>query len=332
MRTEVKFAVVVVLVVVIAAAMYFLRREGDKPIPMVPARPSAQTVTPKVEELPLGRGPAPGTVTERTEPEESPASRPSGVTVKETPRVAERGRPLVKIDLNETASQPAPTPHPGRAGARGRLGRVARTGSTADRVFTNQPAKIDLENTEDNATKPLSAAEPTTATVHVVKPDETLYQIARQYYGRAEMWTIISRANQELHPSKLRVGQKLTIPAVAEAKTRFDGPAESAPGGAGKGKAYKVQSGDSLQSIAREHLGSAGRWKEIYELNKGRIGKPESLKVGQTIYLPEKAAKTAKAAKVAKTQKAAKPARKAAKAAKPTPVEKPPAEKAPSDQ
>lgn len=38
---------------------------------------------------------------------------------------------------------------------------------------------------------------------------------------------------------------------------------------------YIVKSGDCLSSIAKNNLGDAGRWKDIYELNKASIADPE---------------------------------------------------------
>ena len=49
---------------------------------------------------------------------------------------------------------------------------------------------------------------------------------------------------------------------------------------------YVIQEGDLLESIAREHLGSRNRWREIVELNPGL--NPRNLKLGHTIRLPAK--------------------------------------------
>lgn len=51
---------------------------------------------------------------------------------------------------------------------------------------------------------------------------------------------------------------------------------------------YKVEEGDSLVSIARNILKDGDRWREIYELNKAKIGKkPDVLFVGLEMKLPE---------------------------------------------
>lgn len=48
---------------------------------------------------------------------------------------------------------------------------------------------------------------------------------------------------------------------------------------------YKVKPGDTLSKIAAAELGGAERWQEIAELN--HIQQPESIKVGQTLQLPD---------------------------------------------
>jgi nucleoid-associated protein YgaU len=51
-------------------------------------------------------------------------------------------------------------------------------------------------------------------------------------------------------------------------------------------KTYVVQAGDSLGKIAKELLGDAARWPEIYELNKDRIKDPKLIQVGQELRIP----------------------------------------------
>ncbi|MFL7792798.1 MAG: LysM peptidoglycan-binding domain-containing protein [Anaerolineae bacterium] len=51
-------------------------------------------------------------------------------------------------------------------------------------------------------------------------------------------------------------------------------------------KTYVVQPGDSLSKIAKELLGDAARWSEIFELNKDQIKDPNLIQVGQELRLP----------------------------------------------
>jgi nucleoid-associated protein YgaU len=60
------------------------------------------------------------------------------------------------------------------------------------------------------------------------------------------------------------------------------GPA-AAPAAA---KTYTVQAGDTLGYIAKEHLGSAGAYMKIFELNKDQLTDPDKIKPGQVLRLP----------------------------------------------
>jgi nucleoid-associated protein YgaU len=51
-------------------------------------------------------------------------------------------------------------------------------------------------------------------------------------------------------------------------------------------KEYTVQKGDTLARIAKKELGSAHRWKYLYQMNKDRIKDPNDLKAGQKIIIP----------------------------------------------
>jgi hypothetical protein len=55
---------------------------------------------------------------------------------------------------------------------------------------------------------------------------------------------------------------------------------------AAKKRAYVVQSGDSLSKIAKEELGDASRWPEIFELNKDKIEDPNLIHPGQELKMP----------------------------------------------
>lgn len=57
--------------------------------------------------------------------------------------------------------------------------------------------------------------------------------------------------------------------------------------GGGRNKTYVVKPGDTLPKIARRFLGSATRWRDIYEANKSKIGPdPDVLKVGTKLVIP----------------------------------------------
>ena len=62
------------------------------------------------------------------------------------------------------------------------------------------------------------------------------------------------------------------------------GPAPAAP--AAPAKTYTVKSGDTLSAIAKQHLGSAGAYMKIFELNKDQLCDPDKIKPGQVLRLP----------------------------------------------
>lgn len=66
------------------------------------------------------------------------------------------------------------------------------------------------------------------------------------------------------------------------ADIQVTGGAASAPAA----KTYTVKAGDTLSHIAKEHLGSAGAYMKIFELNKDQLSDPDKIKPGQVLRLP----------------------------------------------
>jgi nucleoid-associated protein YgaU len=62
------------------------------------------------------------------------------------------------------------------------------------------------------------------------------------------------------------------------------GPAAAAPASAAK--TYTVKAGDTLSAIAKEHLGNAGAYMKIFDLNKDQLTDPNKIKPGQVLRLP----------------------------------------------
>jgi len=142
-------------------------------------------------------------------------------------------------------------------------------------------------------------------TYTVVKGDD-LSKIARKMYGAVEgnRWVNIKRiyeANRAILPSmdQVRVGQKLTIPAIAGVErpgtagsmgsARSVGqatPSRSAGRSSGAGRVYVVKEGDSLWKIAQRELGDGRRFGEIAALNADTLSDEDSLVVGMKLKLP----------------------------------------------
>jgi nucleoid-associated protein YgaU len=64
------------------------------------------------------------------------------------------------------------------------------------------------------------------------------------------------------------------------------GPAAATAAAPSGGKTYTVKAGDTLGGIAKEHLGSAGAYMKIFDLNKDQLTDPDKIKPGQVLHLP----------------------------------------------
>ena len=114
---------------------------------------------------------------------------------------------------------------------------------------------------------------------YTVKSGDTLWKIARQFYGNGAMWTKIYADNKSTikNPNRIYVGQVLLIyPSIGDGTYITESGA----------KTYRVKRGDTLWSIAEEMYGKGKRWKKIYEANKGTLSNPNKLYAGQILIIP----------------------------------------------
>jgi nucleoid-associated protein YgaU len=51
-------------------------------------------------------------------------------------------------------------------------------------------------------------------------------------------------------------------------------------------RTYTVKSGDTLSAIAKEHLGDANAYMEIFNANKDQLTDPDKIKPGQVLKIP----------------------------------------------
>lgn len=73
-------------------------------------------------------------------------------------------------------------------------------------------------------------------------------------------------------------------------KADFSGVTASVDSTAEKvgGGSYTVQKGDSLSKIAKQELGDANAWNQIFEANRDVLDDPDKIFPGQTLKLPPK--------------------------------------------
>jgi Tfp pilus assembly protein FimV len=144
--------------------------------------------------------------------------------------------------------------------------------------------------------------------IYTVKKGDTLWEIARSYYGDPTLWFKIQEANPGKVPNvrTMRIGIQLIIPNLGvqgnngQAQT-FDRSSNSSstvlvtetvsPRGT-----YTVKQGDSLWSIAQKTYGSGSKWRKILSANPRSLavsGDVKTLKVGFVLNLPDVSAQAA---------------------------------------
>jgi len=151
---------------------------------------------------------------------------------------------------------------------------------------------------------------------HRVQEDETLWSIAKKYYGDGSLANALAtyNANRIGKGGVIQVGASLLIPdaevlgGTSKAKpsttTKVASAEKPAPKASDKStakkpepakkstasipKTYTVKSGDTLQKISDKFYGTTKRWNDILELNEKVIDDEDGLQVGMVIKLPQR--------------------------------------------
>ena len=121
---------------------------------------------------------------------------------------------------------------------------------------------------------------------YVVKPGQTLSDIAREVYGPQHVheWRLIHEANKYKipNPHVVQADLKLLIPSLpggVPVSTPSRLPVRSP-------STYTVKPGDTLSDIASAKLGSSRRWEEILSLNSDKLPDEYSLQPGMVLKIP----------------------------------------------
>lgn len=128
---------------------------------------------------------------------------------------------------------------------------------------------------------------------------DTVWGLAIEHLGDGQRWHEIDNLNrgrvmpdgQRWHPDRIEPGWKLRIPAGAEVDLASAGTTSLS--GSADGPTVHVRRGDTLSSLAAQHLGDADRWGEIADLNRGRpqsdggrLQDPDRLQPGWVLRIP----------------------------------------------
>jgi LysM repeat protein len=155
----------------------------------------------------------------------------------------------------------------------------------------NQPPVDTNTVVMDTNTPPLQASNPpvvapapapvpeVAGTEYVVVKGDTLGKIAK---NRGVTLNALKAANPGVEPTKLKVGQKLSVPASSGGASAMTGGPAATGSGMG-GETYTVKSGDTLTKIAKAHGTTIKAIRAENNLTTDHI------KVGQKLKIPARA-------------------------------------------
>jgi nucleoid-associated protein YgaU len=78
-------------------------------------------------------------------------------------------------------------------------------------------------------------------------------------------------------------------PKEIVADIKAAGAQATATSGSSQPTTYTVKAGDTLSKIAKEHLGDANAYLEIFNANKDQLSDPDKIKPGQVLKIPQHA-------------------------------------------
>lgn len=120
------------------------------------------------------------------------------------------------------------------------------------------------------------------AKVHVVAKGDSFSSMAKKYGVGSKS---IEAANPGVDSAKLKIGQKVNIPAPAPKAAKVDGAKSGSATSSESNGTYTVKSGDNLGSIAKRHGTTVAKLREANGL------KTDQIKVGQKLKVPAGSAK-----------------------------------------
>lgn len=162
------------------------------------------------------------------------------------------------------------------------VGAVARPSQGPPDKAAEVPAEVNRQDAVGSQT-----VEPVD---YVVRPNETLWRIARERLGDPRRWTEIAELNPHLaDPDFLDPGMVLRLPSTGSSpalETPATGP-----------MSYEVQPGDTLSEIALDELGDASQYPEIAAASSDtaqpdgdRLTDPDHIEPGWILTIPGPAA------------------------------------------
>ncbi|RAX39978.1 5'-nucleotidase C-terminal domain-containing protein [Rhizobium tropici] len=160
----------------------------------------------------------PADATQQAAPEQKPAPAADGGAASSTTTPPASSPPIVTTPSTTMPTNPTATPStPPKSDPAAST--PATAAPAAETPATSAPATSAPAATTPETTAPAAAAsEPpktptTTPTTHVIVAGDTLWDIAKTYYGNANQWHKLVAANRNIKPHHLTIGEKLRVPA-----------------------------------------------------------------------------------------------------------------------
>ena len=158
---------------------------------------------------------------------------------------------------------------------------------TADRLARKFVEGIPEFNNKENSRKfviNIKNAGKRKEVHYKVRQNDTLFKIAKAFYGQGSKWKNIKYANDEIESTALKIDYDLILPDVPIITNIND--AKLLDKEHYKKAVYEVKWGDSLRDIASTLYHDSEKWHIIYEDNKDEIGNTQDLTVGQVLIIP----------------------------------------------
>ncbi|MGB7767518.1 MAG: LysM peptidoglycan-binding domain-containing protein [Verrucomicrobiia bacterium] len=152
---------------------------------------------------------------------------------------------------------------------------------TNEMAMNTNPPPVEASNppVQPPVVAPPTVAPEAAGTEYVVVKGDSLWKIAKKNGVSVKA---IEAANPNIDPAKLKVGQKLSIPAASSAAESASGMTGSSSEAAGQ-EIYIVKSGDTLSKIAKRYGTTIKAIESENGLSTARI------KVGEKLKIPAKA-------------------------------------------
>ena len=144
------------------------------------------------------------------------------------------------------------------------------------------PAPVAPPVVTPPAPEPPPAAPTGEAKVHVVVKNDSFYTMSKKYGVGMKA---IEAANPGVDSTKLKLGQKINIPAAAPKPVKSAAAAGGATAAPDAEGSYTVKSGDNLGAIAKKHGTTVAKLRDANGL------KTDQIKVGQKLKIPAGGAK-----------------------------------------